>query len=106
MSVQTSELDSHIWNTNSKSFARAKSEAKKATYGGKFCTSVSVLFAVLHFSSSPLHYFNLQFLFGSASKTFTTMEKVLRYITEPVLYIRVSKRIHYGRVAVEVCYVV
>ena len=62
-------------HTNSQSFARAKSEAKMAAHGGKFWTSVSVLFAVLYVSSSPLRDFNLQFLFGSTSKTFTTTEK-------------------------------
>ena len=50
--------------------------------------------------SSPLHNFNFQFLFGLASKTFTTMEKVdRRNITGSVLQIRVFKRIRYCRVA-------
>ena len=62
--------------------------------------SDSVLFAVLHFSPTPLRDFNLQFLFGSASKTFTTMEKVFRRnITGPILHMPVVKRIHYCRVA-------
>ena len=66
----------------------------------EFWTSVSVLFAVLYVSSSPLRDFNLQFLFGSTSKTFTIMEKVhRRIITGPILHIRVFKRIHYCRVA-------
>ena len=57
-----------------------------AAHGGKFCTSVSVFFAYLDVSSSPLHDFNLQFLFGLASKTFPTMEKVLRRnVTGPIL---------------------
>ena len=51
-------------------------------------------------SFNPLRDFILQFSCGSASKTFTTMEKVHRQnITGPVLHIRVFKRIHYGRVA-------
>ena len=88
----TSELNFHIWNANSQSFARAKNEAKMAAHGGKFWTSVSVLFAVLHVSSSPLHDFNFQLLFGSSSKTFTTTEKVKRRnITEPVLHIRLKR---------------
>ena len=98
--VSTSELNLHIWNANSQSFARAKSEAKMAAHGGKFWTSVSVLFAVLYVSSSPLRDLNFQFLFGSTSKTFTTMEKLhRRNITGPVLHNRVFKRIHYCRVA-------
>ena len=53
----------------------------------------------LYVSSSPLHYFNLQLLFGSALKTSPTMEKVLRRdITGPILHIRVFNRIHYSRV--------
>ena len=36
-----------------------------AAHGGKFWTSVSVLFAVLYVISSILRNFNLQFLFGS-----------------------------------------
>ena len=60
-SSRSRELNFHIWNANSQSFARSKSEAKMAAHGGKFCTSVSVLFAVLYVSSSPLHDFNLQF---------------------------------------------
>ena len=55
---KASELNFHIWNANSQSFTRAKSEALMATHGGKFCTSVSVLFAVLHVSSSPLQDFD------------------------------------------------
>ena len=47
------ELNFHILNANSQSFARAKSEAKMAAQGGKFWTSVSVLFAVLYLSFSP-----------------------------------------------------
>ena len=98
--LETSELNFHIWNANSQSFARAKSEAKMAAHGGKFWTSVSVLFAVLYVSSSPLHDFNLQFVFGSASKTLSTMEKVLRRnITGLVLHYRVFKKIHCCRVA-------
>ena len=96
----TREPDFHIWNANSQSCARAKSEAKMATHGGKFCTSVSALFAHLYVSSSPLNDFNLHFLFGSTSKTFSTVEKVLRRnITGPVLHNRVFKRIHYCCVA-------
>ena len=57
--VFPSELNFHIWNANSQSFARAKSEAKMAAHVGKFWTSVSVLFAVMYVSSSPLHDFNL-----------------------------------------------
>ena len=99
-SVLNSELSFHIWNANSYSFAGAKSEAKMAAHGGKFWTSVSVLFAVLYVSSSPLHDFSLKFLFGSASKTFPTMEKVFRRnTTGPILHNRVFKRIHYRRVA-------
>ena len=56
--------DFHIWNANSQLFGRARSEAKMAAHVEKFCTSVSVLFAVLYVSSSPLHDFNIQFLFG------------------------------------------
>ena len=56
---QDSELDFDIWNANSRSFARTKSEAKMASHGGKFWTSVSVLFAILYVSSSLLHDFNL-----------------------------------------------
>ena len=98
--VEGSELNFHIWNANSQLFAPVKSETKMAAHGGKFWTSVSVLFAVLYVSSSPLHDFNFQFLFGSTSKTFTTMEKVhRRNITGPVLHIRVFKRIRYCRVA-------
>ena len=70
-----------------------------AAHGGKFGTLVSVLFAVLYVSSSPLHDFNLHFLFGSASKTSTTMEEVLRRYTRPILNVRVFKRIRYCRVA-------
>ena len=95
-----SELNFHIWNANSQSFTPTKSEPKMAAHGGQFWTSVSVLFAVLYASSSPLHVFNFQFLFGSTSKPFTTMEKVhRRNITGPVLYIRVFKRIRHCRVA-------
>ena len=54
-----SELNFHIWNANSQSFARAKREAKMAAHGGKFWTSVSILFAVFYVSSSPFHDFNL-----------------------------------------------
>ena len=54
-----SELNFHMWNANSQSFARAKSEAKTAAYGRKFWTSRSVLFAHLYVSSSPLHNFDL-----------------------------------------------
>ena len=94
-----SELNFHIWNANSQSFARAKSEAKMAAHGGKFWTSVSD-FSVLYVSSIPLHDFNIQFLFGSTSKTFTTTEKVhRRKITGPVLHSRMFKRIRYCRVA-------
>ena len=101
-SIGVSELNFHILNANSQSFARAKSETKMAAHGGKFCTSISVLFVVLYVSSSLLHDFNFQFLFGSTSKTFTTMEKVHRRdITGPVLHIRVLKRIRYCHVAKE-----
>ena len=48
--VSTSELNLHIWNANSQSFARAKSEAKMAAHGGKFWTSVPVLSTTLIFS--------------------------------------------------------
>ena len=73
-----------------------KSEAKIVAHGGKFCTSASVLFAVLYVSSSPLHDFNLQFLFGSASKTTTAMEKLHRQnVTGRVLHIQVFERIHH-----------
>ena len=79
---EASELNFHIWNANSQSFALAKSDTKMATG----CTLVSVLFAV---SSSPLHDFHE-----------TTMEKVhRRNVTGPVLHIRVFKRIRYCRVA-------
>ena len=61
-----------------------------ADYGGKFSTSLSVLFAILYVVSSPLHVFDLQFVFGSASKTFPPMEKVFRRnITGPILHNRV-----------------
>ena len=44
----------------------------------------------------------LQFLFGSASKAFTTMEKVLRQnVNGPVLHIPIFKRIRCCRVAYE-----
>ena len=57
---------------------------------------------ILYISFSPLRDFNLQFLFGSASKTFTAMEKVhRRIITGPILRIRVFNRIYYCRVAKE-----
>ena len=79
-----------------------KSEAKMAAHGGKFWTSVSVLCAVLYISSSLLHDFNYQFLFGSALKTFTTMEKVFRRnLTRPVFHIRIFKKSHYCLVAYE-----
>ena len=58
-----------------------------AAHGGKFCTSVSVLFAVLYVSSSQLHDFNLQYMFGSASKTYTTMEKCTEEILVELFYI-------------------
>ena len=45
--VQYSELDFHIWDANSQSFAWAKSKTKMAAHGGKFCTSVPVLYATL-----------------------------------------------------------
>ena len=67
-----------------------------AAYGGKFCTSVSVLFAVFYVSSSPLHDFNFQFLFGSPSNKFTTTEKLHRKnITGQLIQIRVFKKIRY-----------
>ena len=98
--VLPSKLDFHIWITSSQLFSRAKTEAKMAAHGRKFCTSLSVLFAILYVSFTPLHDFNLQFLFGSASKTFLTMEKVFRRnITELILHNRVFKRIHYCRLA-------
>ena len=96
--MNASELDFHIGNANSPSFDRA-TEAKMAVHGGQFCTSVSILFAVLYISFSPLNDFNLQFLFGLALKTFVTMEKVFRLnITGPILHNAVFKRIHYCRV--------
>ena len=99
-SLQASELNFHIWNANSRSFARVKSEPKMAAHGGKFWTSVSVLLVVLYVTSSRLQDFNLQFLFGSTSKTFTTMEKVhRRIITGAILHTRVFKRIYYSCVA-------
>ena len=64
----SSGLDFHIWNANSPSFGRAKTDAKMAAHGEKFCTSVSVLFAILYVSSSPLNDFSYLFLFGSATK--------------------------------------
>ena len=95
----TSELYFLIWNVNSQSFARAKSEAKMAANGDQFLTSVAVFLAVLYLSSSPFRDFNFQLLFGSTSKIFTTVEKELRRnITGPVLHIRVFKKIHYCRV--------
>ena len=82
---EASKLNFHIWNANSQSFALAKNEAKMAAH----CTLVSILFAVLYVSSSPLHDFHE-----------TTMKKVhRRNITGPVLHIRVFKRIRYCRVA-------
>ena len=97
--LYSSEFYSY-WNANLQSFARAKSETKMAAHGGKFCTSASVLFADLYVGSIPLHYFNLRLLFGSASKTFITMGKVLRQnIAGPVLHNRVFKRIHYCHMA-------
>ena len=45
-----SELNFYIWNANSQSFARAKSEGKMAAHGGKFWTSVSVLCTTIIFS--------------------------------------------------------
>ena len=59
----TSKLNFHLWNANSQSFARAKSEAKMAAHGDQFWTSVSVFLAVLYVSSSPLQDFNFQLLF-------------------------------------------
>ena len=53
-----SELNFHIWNAISQSFARAKSEAKMAAHGSQFWTSVSVFYADLNVSSSPLHDFS------------------------------------------------
>ena len=94
------ELNLHIWNANSQSFAPVKSEAKMIAHGEKFCMSVSVLFGVLYVNSSPLHEFNLQFLLGSASKTLTSVEKSLRRnITGPILHNRVFKKIHCCRLA-------
>ena len=52
-----SELDFCIWNANSQSFGRAKSQPKMASHGGKVCSSVSVVFAVLYVSSSPLQVY-------------------------------------------------
>ena len=61
----------------------------------------------LYVSSSSLYDFNLQFLFGSTSKTFPTMGKVFkRNITGPTLYNQAFKRTHYCRVAKEVCQIV
>ena len=45
-----SELNFHIWNVNFQSFARAKSEAKMAAQGVKFCTSFPVPCSTLIFS--------------------------------------------------------
>ena len=57
LAVSHSELDFCIWNANSQSFGRTKSEAKMSAHGGKFCTSVSVPFAVLYVSFSPLQVY-------------------------------------------------
>ena len=90
------ELSFHIWNANSQSFARTKSEAKMAAHTENFgrqfqsfsrtCTLVPVLYTTL--------------IFRFCSKTFPAMETVLRQnITGPVLHIREFKKIHYCRVA-------
>ena len=94
-----SELNFHIWNANSQSFAWAKSEAKMAAhvenFGHQFQSS-----ALMYVSSRPLHDFNLQFVFGSVSKTLSTMKKVLRRNTAGlVLHYRVFKKIHCSHVA-------
>ena len=82
------------WNADSQSLAWARSEAKMATHGGKSCTSVLVLFAVLYVGSSLAHDFNFQFLLSKASKTFTAAEKVFRRnITGPILQKREFRRI-------------
>ena len=71
-----------------------------AAHGVKFCTSVSIVIVLLYVSSTLLHDFHLQILFGSASKTFTTVDKVFRRnTTGPIIHIRVFERIHYYRVA-------
>ena len=71
-----------------------------AAHGVKFCTSVSILIVLIYVSSTPLHDFDLQILFGSALETFTTVDEVFRQnTTGPVLHIRVLERIHYFRVA-------
>ena len=55
LSPAASELNFHIWNANPQSCARAKSETKMVAHGGQFWTSVSVFYADLYVSSSPLH---------------------------------------------------
>ena len=85
----TSELNFHIWNANSQSFARAKSEAKMAAHGENFGRQFQS-FARLSFLV----------LFGSALEAFPAMESVLRRnITGLVLLYQEFKRIHYCRVA-------
>ena len=42
-SINSSELNFHIWNANSQLFAQAKGEAKMAVLRGKFWTSVLVI---------------------------------------------------------------
>ena len=42
VSEKLSKLDVRIWNADSQSFGWAKSEAKTAAHGLKFCTSVPV----------------------------------------------------------------
>ena len=71
--VIPSELDFHIWNATV--FYSGKNWTQDGRPWREISTSVLVLFAVLYVSSSPLHDFNLQFLLGSASKTFPTAEK-------------------------------
>ena len=89
-----SEFDIHIWNDNFQLFGRAKSEAKMAALGGIFCTSLSVVLAVLYVSSSPLQVFSNLFVFSSTSKTFPSMEIEFRSNRSiPILHNRVFNRI-------------
>ena len=71
-------MNSIYGNWNANSLSRAENEVRMTADGGKFCASVSVLFAIFYVSFSSLHDSNLQFSFDSASKTFTTIEKVFR----------------------------
>ena len=61
----TSKPDIHIWNAN----RPMKCEAKKALYGGQFCTSVSVSDVGLFISFSlPLFTFSEEFSFKIHTK--------------------------------------